>query len=81
MLYLIVEVADNVLWHLLFIFITIFTTVILTEITFENIQKVRFILECVGKIISAIYTLHSVLHFVLKYLKVDKGISKMKECL
>lgn len=44
---LIVEVADNVLWHLLFIFITIFTTVILTEITFENIQKVRFILECV----------------------------------
>ena len=42
-----VEVADNVLWHLLFIFITIFTTVILTEITFENIQKVRFILECV----------------------------------
>ena len=47
MLYLLVEVADNVLWHLLFIFITIFTTVILTEITFENIQKVRFILECV----------------------------------
>ena len=52
-----------------------------TEITFENIQKVRFIVACVGKIISAIYTLHSVLHFVLKYLKVDKGISKMKECL
>ena len=50
MLYLIVEVADNVLWHLLFIFITIFTTVILTEITFENIQKVRFIVACVGKI-------------------------------
>lgn len=47
MLYLIVEVADNVLWHLLFIFITIFMPVILTEITFENIQKIRFILECI----------------------------------